>query len=118
MPTADAAPFNSDLMHYAILCVAKGAAWFAERALADACSREATLRDIASGEFARVARVYAFNPAEHVADDVTEEIAIELARRCAPGEPIAPALLDFIEAHAGLAYARGLHAFDRSFAAA
>jgi hypothetical protein len=88
------------------------------RTLEAACSRDAVIRDIADGQVEGVARVFAFNPAEHVADDVTEEIAIALARRCPPGEPITPAVRDFIEANAGLAYARGLAVEDRTFAAA
>ena len=108
----------ADVTNYAILCWHQGAGYFAERPLEAACSRDAVIRDIADGQVEGVARVFAFNPAEHIADDVTEEIAIALARRCPPGAPITPAVRDFIEANAGLAFARGLAVEDRTFAAA
>jgi hypothetical protein len=108
---------NPDIIHYAILCTHKGAAYFAERRLEDAASRETTITDIMAGEVAGVERVFAFNPAEHTADDVTEDIAVEIANRCGT-EPIAPALHAFIETHAGLGFARGLALAEKSFAAA
>ncbi len=108
---------HPDVAHYAILCAHAGIAYFAERRLEDAASREATIADIMAGQVAGVEKVFAFNPAEHTADDVTEEIAIEIANRCG-ANPIAPALYDFIETHAGLELARGLRVCERSFAAA
>src|ERR1700748_3060571 len=105
-PRPDRLP--SALRHDAILCRHKGARFFAERGLTEACDRDATIRDIMSGEVADVARVYAFNPVEHTADDAPGGVPIAIARRCSPLEPISPALRDFIETHAGLAYARGL----------
>jgi hypothetical protein len=117
-PAGHHARHHADVTHYAILCWHEGAGYFAERPLEAACSRDAVIRDIADGQVEGVARVFAFNPAEHIADDVTEEIAIALARRCPPGEPITPAVRDFIEANVGLAYARGLAVDDRTFAAA
>ena len=108
---------TADVAHYAILCAHRGIAYFAERTLADAASRETTIADIMAGQVAGVEKVFAFNPAEHIADDVTEEIAVEIANRCGP-EPISPALHAFIELHAGPALARGLAVADRTFAAA
>jgi hypothetical protein len=118
MPPRTAGRHNPDVAHYAILCAHDGLGFFAERTLADACSREAAIADIMAGEVAGVERIFCFNPAEHVADDVTEAIAIEIANRCDPASPIRAELFDFIEAHAGLAYARGLAVEDRTFAAA
>lgn len=111
------ARFNPDVTHYAVLCLNKGISYFVERALEDSCSREQTMRDIKSGEIERVAKVFAFNPIEHTADDVTEEIAVEIANGLDAGEPISPNLRDFIEAAGGVELARGLNVFDRTMAA-
>ena len=108
---------HADCAHYAILCRDLGVSWFAERRLEDACSRETTVDDIRHGQVEHVAKVFAWNPAEHTCDDVTEAIAIEIANGLDAGEPISPELRDFIETHAGLGYARGLRVYDRSFAA-
>jgi hypothetical protein len=109
--------WNADVAHYAILCVDRGLAWFAERRLDDCVSRETTIRDIMSGEVACVDKVIAFNCAEHTADDVTAEIAVAIARRLDPSEGVRPELLDFVEAHAGLAFTRGLRRAEPAFAA-
>jgi hypothetical protein len=109
--------WNADAAHYAILCVDGGAAWFAERPLADCACRETTIRDIISGEVAGVERVIAFNPAEHTADDVTADIAAAIARRLDPRESVRAELLDFVETHAGLAFSRGLRRAEPAFAA-
>lgn len=109
---------NADLTHFAVLCQHKGIRWFAERRLEDACSRAETVKDIRNGEFATVVAVYSFNPVEHTSDDITEEIAVEIASGLDAGEPISPELRDFIEAHAGLEYARGLRVYDRTLTAA
>ena len=71
-----------------------------------------------AGQVEGVEKVFCFNPAEHIADDVTEEIAVEIANRLDPASPIRPELRDFIESNASLDYARGLAVEDRSFAAA
>jgi hypothetical protein len=119
MPAPHARMFrwNADVIHYAILCVDRGVAWFAERGLADCACRETTIRDIISGEVAGVEKVIAFNCAEHTADDVTADIAIAIARRLDPAERVRAELLDFVETHAGLAFARGLRRADPAFAA-
>jgi len=119
MPSPRPRPFrwNADVTHYAILCVDRGLAWFAERRLADGACRETTIRDIISGEVACVEKVIAFNCAEHTADDVTADIAAAIARRLDPIESVRPELLDFVEAHAGLACTRGLRRMEPAFAA-
>ncbi len=63
-------------------------------------------------------KVFAFNPIEHTCDDVTEEIAVELANSLDAGEPISSEIHAFIETNAGLEYARGLRVYDPTFAAA
>jgi hypothetical protein len=118
MPPRTARRFNLDVTHYAILCVHRGAGFFAERPLEASASREAAIADIMAGQVDGVEKVFAFNPAEHIADDVTEEIALEIAGRLDPASPIRPELRDFIEANAGLAAARGMRVDDRTFAAA
>ncbi len=118
MAPRTAGRFNPDVTHYTILCVHDGAGFFAERSLEASASREAAIADIMAGQVDGVERIFAFNPAEHLAYDVTEEIAIEVANRLDPASPIRAGLRDFIEANAGLAYARGLAVADRTFAAA
>ncbi len=110
--------FNPDVTHYAFLCAHDGLGYFAERTLEASASREAAIADIMAGQVEGVENVFCFNPAEHIADDVTEEIAIEIASRLDPAAPLRPELRDFIEANAGLAYTHGLAVDDRSFAAA
>ncbi len=118
MPTSRAhtGRWNADVAHYAILCVDRGLAWFAERRLDDCVSRETTIRDIMSGEVECVEKVIAFNPAEHTADDVTADIAIAIARRLDAADSVRPELLDFVEANAGLAFTRGLRRAEPAFA--
>jgi hypothetical protein len=116
MPRRTAGRFNLDVTHYTILCVHRGLGFFAERSLEASASREAAIADIMAGQVEGVERVFAFNPAEHIADDVTEEIAFEIANRLDPASPIRPELRDFLESNAGLAAARGLRVDDRSFA--
>jgi hypothetical protein len=118
MPPRTAGRFNPDVAHYAILCAYDGLGYFAERSLEASQSREAAIADIMAGQVEGVEKVFCFNPAEHIADDVTEEIAIEIANRLDPASPIRPELRDFIETNAGLDYAHGLAVEDRSFAAA
>jgi hypothetical protein len=116
-PCARTRRWNADVTHYAILCVDRGLAWFAERRLEDGASREITIRDIMRGEVECVEKVIAFNPAEHTADDVTADIAAAIARRLDPTESVRPELLDFVEANAGLAFTRGLRRAEPAFAA-
>ena len=118
MPPRTAGRHNLDVTHYAILCVNQGLGYFAERSLEASHSRESAIADIMAGQVEGVAKIFAFNPVEHLADDVTEEIAIAIANRLDPACPIRADLIDFIETHAGLDYARGLAVEDRTFAAA
>ena len=118
MPPRTAGRHNPDVAHYAILCAHDGLGYFAERTLEASVSREAAIADIIAGQVEGVEKVFCFNPAEHIADDVTEEIALAIASRLDPASPIRPELRDFIEANAGLAAARGLAVDDPSFAAA
>jgi hypothetical protein len=117
MPPRRAGRFNLDVTHYTILCVHRGLGFFAERPLEASASREAAIADIMAGQVEGVEKVFAFNPAEHIADDVTEEIAREIASRLDPASPIRPELRDFLETNAGLAAARGLCVDDNTFAA-
>src|SRR5262245_18112023 len=117
MAPRKAGRFNPDVTHYTILCVHQGLGYFAERPLEASASREAAIADIMAGQLEGVERVFCINSAEHIADDVTEEIAVEIANRIDPASPIRPELRDIIEANAGLDYARGLAVADRSFAA-
>src|SRR5262245_54693274 len=118
MPPRIAGRFNPDVTHYTILCVHRGHGFFAERSLEASASREAAITDIMAGQVEGVERVFCFNPAEHMADDLTEEIALETANRLDPTSPLDPELRDFLETNAGLDAVRGLRVDDRSFTAA
>jgi len=118
MPPRTAGRFNPDVTHYTILCAHRGLGFFAERSLEASASREAAITDIMAGEVEGVERVFCFNPAEHIADDVTEEIALAIVHRLDPASPIRPELRDFLESNAGLDAVRGLRVDDRSFTAA
>ena len=111
---------NSDVTHYAILVIGKHTkrAYFSERTLEDSCSRATTIADIINGELGTIAKVFAFNPVEGIAQDVTEEMAIECANSLDPSEPVAQHLYDFIEHEAGSEYVRDLRVADRTFTAA
>jgi hypothetical protein len=106
-----------DRQLYTIFCHVspnRNAGWYAVDRMDIDMTRQATIRDIGNGEYTNVAAVIAFNPSEHTADDVTEEIAIEIANGLDASEPITAELFDFIETHAGLDYARGLRVADRT----
>jgi hypothetical protein len=103
---------NSDITHYAVLCAHQELGYFAERLLEDSCSRATLIKDIIDGNLTRVMKVFAFNPVEHTADDVTEDVARELASLLDAADMIPETLIDFIEANAGLEYARGLRAAE------
>ena len=109
-----------DATLHMIIARHRAGAFSAERDVDD-LGLETTIADIMAGQIADVERVIAFNPAEAWSRDATEDIAIEIARRIGrarAGEPIAPALRDFIETHAGADYARGLAVDERTFSAA
>jgi hypothetical protein len=111
-PTTLRAIAARDVTHYAVLCAHQHLGYFAERELEASCSREALIEDIISGNVHRVMKVFAFNPVEHTCDDVTESIAIEVANRLDPSDMPPDTVIDFVEANAGLEYARGLRAAE------
>jgi hypothetical protein len=106
---------TTDRTIHIVIARFRGAPVVVERALADS-DYETTLADIMSGEIEEVVQILACNPVEHTCDDVTEDMAIDIAHRVAG--PIRQALYDFIERAAGLDYARGLTVIDRTFAVA
>ena len=85
---------------------------FAERDPAD-CDADSTVHDILSGQIEGVVAVYAFNPTERWSQDVSEDIAREIAAcACDEQRPISSGLRDFIEQQAGLQATRGLRVDD------
>lgn len=66
--------------------------------------REALLDAIWAGEFFEVHEIFAFNPVEHICDDITEDIAAEFDHR-RPLREHTPAH-DFVEEHRGVRAAR------------
>jgi hypothetical protein len=109
-PTALRATAARDITHYAVLCAHQHLGYFAERLLEDSCSRATLLKDIIDGNLTRVMKVFAFNPVEGWSKDVTEDIAIEVANSLDASDEIPDPVIDFIEANAGLEYAKGLRA--------
>jgi endonuclease V-like protein UPF0215 family len=63
---------------------------------------ETTIADLMSGQFNDPVRVVAFNTAEHWAQDVSKDIAVEIQSRCdMDGRDVPDALQDFVDSHAG-----------------
>lgn len=77
------------------------------------------LRSISAGDVDGVIdRIDTYDPDEHTASTITEDVAIKLAQMAGrSGDPISEQVRDLIETHAGLEYARGLRVIDCSFAA-
>jgi hypothetical protein len=66
----------------------------------DDTEREAVIRHLMEGQFHSPVRVVAFNPAQGWSQDVTAEIADELAERLAQrDEPVPVTLEGFIDRH-------------------
>ena len=64
--------------------------------------RETVIADLMSGEFNAPVRVIAFNMLGHWADDVSQQIAEEIQKRCdLAGEPVPDCIRDFVEDHTG-----------------
>ena len=113
-------PGPLDVTLHLIIARHHDGAYAAERDVA-ALDFESTVADIMAGQIEEVERVIALNPAEAWAREVTEDIAIEIARRIGRqngSRPIQPGLRDFIEQHAGLEFARGLALTEPAFSAA
>lgn len=76
-----------------------------ERDLSD-MDRRNTIEQIASGEWAGVAEIHEYNPAECWARDVTEDIAKAVSDIWADeGEPLNDHQREFVEAHLGVNFA-------------
>jgi hypothetical protein len=116
-PTALRAIAARDVIHFIALCAHQGLGYFPERSLEDSCSKETLIEHILSGELHRPMKIFSFNVIEGWSRDVTEDIAREVAGRLDVNDMIPETLIDFIETHAGLEYARGLRVSDATFAA-
>jgi hypothetical protein len=84
----------------------RGVAFFPERETAD-MDRETVIRDLIAMQFEHPLRVLEVIPGEGTCRDVSEDVAREIAARV-QREPISRALLEFVEAHCGLALGREL----------
>lgn len=83
-----------------------------EGRIAEELDRQQTVQDIAEGMVSNVQAVIHCNVAEGTCKDVSPEIAREVADYASSNdEPITPDTRDFIEAAAGLVYARGLQTY-------
>jgi len=62
--------------------------------------RETMISDLIAGQYSSPARIVAFNTAEHWSRDVSEEIADEIAERCAgEGRDVPTKLEAFLDRH-------------------
>ena len=74
---------------------------FAETDLGEA-DLETVITDLMSGQYSDPVRVVAFNTAEHWADDVSQDVALEIQRRLDLASDALPSSIEaFIEMHAG-----------------
>jgi hypothetical protein len=63
---------------------------------------ETTIADLMSGQFNDPARVVAFNTAERWAQDVSQDIALEIQSLCdIDSHDVPETLRDFVDSHAG-----------------
>lgn len=77
-----------------------GAVW--READAEATDLETVITDLISGEYSNPIRVIAFNTAERWSEDVSEDVAREIRRRCDLQLADLPsALQDFLDRHIG-----------------
>jgi hypothetical protein len=77
-----------------------GRAW--READYEATDLETVIQDLLAGQYSNPFRVVAFNTAERWSEDVSEDVARELRRRCDLQMRELPAsLLDFVERHEG-----------------
>lgn len=82
--------------------------YFAERKPQDMTLKQ-TVADILSGELDDVASVFYFNPVEGWGCDRSEDVARAVADKAHSGDlPITRSVLEFIEQHVSMTYARGL----------
>jgi hypothetical protein len=62
--------------------------------------RETVVTDLMDGQYSNPARIVAFNTAEGWSRDLSEELADEIAQRCAmDGFDVPPSLQSFVEHH-------------------
>ena len=68
----------------------------------EATDLETVIQDMLSGEYSNPIRVVAFNTAERWSEDVSEDVAAELHRRCdLQMRELPAAISDFVERHEG-----------------
>jgi hypothetical protein len=68
----------------------------------EATGLETVLQDLLTGQYSNPVRVVAFNTAERWSEDVSEDVARELRRRCdLQMREVPGALSDFVEQHDG-----------------
>jgi len=77
-----------------------GRAW--READYEATDLETVIQDLLSGQYNNPIRVIAFNTSERWSEDVSEDVAMELRRRCdLQMREVPAALSDFVERHEG-----------------
>lgn len=91
-------PAARDAAVYVVISKCLGAPIAAERDVAR-MNRNDTIADIASGEIENVVSVFAMNVVEGWSEDVSEEIAMEIAERDAAPADMLRTVRDFVERH-------------------
>lgn len=91
-------PAARDTAVYVVISKCLGAPIAAERDVAR-MNRNDTIADIASGEIENVVSVFAMNVVEGWSEDVSEEIAMEIAERDAAPADMLRTVRDFVERH-------------------
>ena len=80
-----------------------GRAW--READYEATDLETVIQDLLSGQYNNPIRVVAFNTEEGWSEDVTEDVAHELRRRCdLQARDVPSSIQDFVERHEGAAW--------------
>ena len=81
-----------------------GRAW-READYDEATDLETVIQDLLSGQYNNPIRVVAFNTAERWSEDVSEDVALELRRRCdLQARDVPSSIQDFVERHEGYAW--------------
>ena len=80
-----------------------GRAW--READYEATDLETVIQDLLSGQYSAPIRVVAFNTEERWSEDVSEDVAHELRRRCdLQARDVPSSIQDFVERHEGYAW--------------
>lgn len=101
----------ADQMTYLVVCADKSGGYIPEKKLSD-LDRKTLIKDIADGQHTEVIQVLEINPAEHICNDVSDDIFRAVVDLWAvEGEPLRDWQRDFVEQTVGIETA---NAFPRA----